>query len=409
MSQRLNDMSIATTGVRNPTELRVALFSGNYNYVRDGANRALNRLVAYLEGQAGAQVRVYSPTSDNPAFAPAGTLISVPSFALPGRSEYRLAMGLPSAIRKDIENFRPTMFHLSAPDWLGQRALQFARHLKLPVLTSLHTSFETYLEFYGLQIFRSAVERYLNNFYARSDVVLAPSPPIVARLRSQGLGNRARLWSRGVDAQAFNPDLRSLDWRRSNGINDDETAVLFFGRLVKEKGIAEFAEVMKRASQMKIAVKPIIVGDGPELANLRGHLPNAIYTGHLAGAELGRAVASADIFINPSKTETFGNVTLEAMASRLAILCADVPCSRSLITDGQTGMLCAPSNVESYLTALNRLVQQPSLQKSMATKAYIESKSHDWDTILAGVVDAYYSTVSRSSDLHAFHARLATA
>jgi phosphatidylinositol alpha 1,6-mannosyltransferase len=382
-------MTVATFGLTDPAELRIALFSGNYNYVRDGANRALNRLVNYLECQIGAKVRVYSPTTDTPAFAPSGTLISVPSVALPGRSDYRLALGLPNSIRRDIENFRPNMFHLSAPDWLGQRAMQFARSLKQPVATSLHTSFETYLEFYGLHFLKTRVERYLHNFYAGSDVVLAPSPPIVADLKLQGLGNRARLWSRGVDAQAFNPAFRSLDWRRASGIGDDDIAVLFFGRLVKEKGIVEFAEIMKLAALMNIPVKPLIVGDGPAASSIRSHLPNAIFAGHLAGAELGRAVASADIFINPSKTETFGNVTLEAMASRLAVICADVPCSRSLVANGETGLLCTPSNVESYVSALSELVAQPAQRALLAANAYEGSKSHVWDNVLASVVDSY--------------------
>lgn len=382
-------MTVATLGTIDPTELRIALFSGNYNYVRDGANRALNRLVSYLEGHVGAKVRIYSPTTDTPAFAPSGTLISVPSVALPGRSDYRLALGLPNAVQRDIERFRPNMFHLSAPDWLGQRAMQFARRLKQPVVTSLHTSFETYLEFYGLQMFRGCVERYLHHFYARSDVVLAPSPPIVAELKQQGMGNRARLWSRGVDPKAFNPRLRTLDWRRANDISDDDIAVLFFGRLVKEKGIAEFAEVMKLAERMNLRVKPLIVGDGPALASIRSLLPNAVFTGHLAGADLGRAVASADIFINPSKTETFGNVTLEAMASRLAVICADVPSSRSLIKAGEAGLLCATSDIEAYGAALKQLIERPDQRRGLAATAYEDSKAHDWDRVLASVVESY--------------------
>ena len=100
---------------------RVALFSGNYNYLRDGANQALNRLVGYLE-RDGVDVRVYSPTSPRPAFAPKGTLVSVPSVRIPGRGEYRLGLGLPAAVRRDVERFRPDIVHLSAPDWTGVAA-----------------------------------------------------------------------------------------------------------------------------------------------------------------------------------------------------------------------------------------------------------------------------------------------
>ena len=126
--------------------LIIALFSGNYNCVRDGANKALNKLVAFLISE-GAQVRVYSPTSARPAFQPAGDLVSVPSFPLPGRAEYRLAPRLPRSIKRDIERFAPTHFHLSAPDWLGTSAQAFAARLGVPVVASLHTRFEAYLEY----------------------------------------------------------------------------------------------------------------------------------------------------------------------------------------------------------------------------------------------------------------------
>src|SRR5215210_9352408 len=118
-----------------PDELRVALFSGNYNYVRDGANQALNRLVGHLLGQ-GAAVRVYSPTTSTPAFEATGDLVPVPSVPIPGRPEFRAALGLPKAIEQDVRAFAPNIIHLSAPDWLGTGALRLARSLGVPVVAS---------------------------------------------------------------------------------------------------------------------------------------------------------------------------------------------------------------------------------------------------------------------------------
>ena len=126
--------------------MRAALFSGNYNYLREGANQALNRLVRFLEEEEWHSVRVYSPVTDTPAFEPAGTLIPVPSVALPVRSEFRLALGLPRAIRDDIRRFSPDIVHLSTPDILGARALSFARRTGIPAVASQHTRFETYLD-----------------------------------------------------------------------------------------------------------------------------------------------------------------------------------------------------------------------------------------------------------------------
>jgi hypothetical protein len=140
----MNDFT-STRQLESAAGMRVALFSGNYNYTRDGANKALNKLVAHLLAQ-GADVRVFSPTSRHPAFEPAGELISVPSIALPGRSEFRVALGLPAAIKDEVRKFRPNIIHLSAPDFLGTAAQRLAREMNVPVVASLHTRFETYLE-----------------------------------------------------------------------------------------------------------------------------------------------------------------------------------------------------------------------------------------------------------------------
>src|SRR3712207_2834322 len=105
-------------GAVKPTDLRVALFSGNYNYVRDGANQALNRLVGYLLRQ-GVKVRVYSPTVENPAFEPTGELVSIPSFPIPGRAEYRMPLAIPGRVRRDLAEFNPNVVHVSSPDVVG--------------------------------------------------------------------------------------------------------------------------------------------------------------------------------------------------------------------------------------------------------------------------------------------------
>src|SRR5207253_2189403 len=125
-----------------PSDLRVALFSGNYNYVRDGANQALNRLVGYLLRQ-GVHVRVYSPTVEHPAFPATGDLVGVPSLAIPGRSEYRLPLALPRRVRCDLEQFNPNLVHVSSPDIVGHRAVTWARKRRTAVVASVHTRFDT--------------------------------------------------------------------------------------------------------------------------------------------------------------------------------------------------------------------------------------------------------------------------
>ncbi len=372
---------------------RVALFSGNYNYLRDGANQALNRLVAYLE-RRGTEVRVYSPTSATPAFEPAGMLVSVPSVRIPGRGEYRLGLGLSAALCRDVEAFRPDIVHVSAPDWSGVAAQRLARTMDVPVVASLHTRFETYAQFYGAGLIRPAMERHLDRFYRGSDTILVPTAPIADEFAGKGFADRTRLWGRGVDRDLFSPRHRNLAWRRSHGFKDDDVVVLFFGRLVREKGPALFADIVDRVAASGVAIRPLIVGDGPERSWLAKRLPHARMLGSLSGEALGRAVASADIFVNPSITEAFGNVTLEAMASGLPSVCVDIPSGRNLLRKG-TGMFYAPGDIDGAVAAIRRLAVFSDLRSTMARAARAASEDYSWDKASAMVMDAYRALLNR--------------
>lgn len=328
--------------------MRIALFSGNYNYLREGANQALNILVRYLEEKADCSVRVYSPVTATPAFDPEGTLVPVPSIPLPVRSEFRLALGLPRAIRDDIRGFRPNIVHVSTPDILGVRAQTFAKKLGIPVVASMHTRFETYLAYYGLGWAQPTLEAHLNRFYKRSDHVVAPTVALVDDLRALRGDDRVSVWGRGVDAERFHPDKRDMNWRRSLGIADDEIVILFLGRLVLEKGISTFAATVSELQRRKFPVRPLVVGAGPAAQAFEG-LAGTIFTGHLSGLTLATAIASADVMLSPSTTETFGNVILEAMACGLPIVSVDAQNTRSILTDGEDGIICAGADARAYI------------------------------------------------------------
>ena len=385
MHQATHHAQAAGASVRRKP--RVALFSGNYNCLPDGANQALNRLVGYLL-RHGFEVRVYSPVVAKPAFEPAGDLVGVRSVPFPGRGEYRVALGLPQATRRDLDAFAPDIVQVSAPDVLGRRAQAYARERGIPLVASLHTRFETYWDYYGLGFVRGIIERYLQRFYQRCDLVLAPNRPLARMLEDDGVDpTRIAIWSRGVDRTKFDPARRSLAWRRARGIADEELAVLFFGRLVREKGIADFAAAVARADLRN--VRAMVVGDGPARGEFERLLPGAVFVGHLSGEALGEAVASADALLNPSATEAFGNVNLEAMAAGLAVISADAPSSRELLADGRTGLLVPPGDVKGYAAALARLGNDRALCSRLGEAARAESARYDWDSALAKVAEAY--------------------
>ncbi len=367
---------------------RIALFSGNYNYVMDGPVRALNKLVAFLENE-GIEVLVFAPTAKKAAFEHSGTLISVPSIALPGRGEYRVAYGLPAKQKRQLEAFKPDLIHLSSPDLLGWAAVRWAKKHNVPAVASFHTRFDTYPRYYHMAWLEKYVTNYMRRFYHNCEQIYAPSECMVDVLRGQNMAKDIRIWSRGVDTTVFNPSKRDMEWRRSLGIEDNEVALAFVGRLVLEKGLDVFANTLDRLTKLGIKHKAIIVGEGPERDRFSSRLPKAVFTGYLKGEDLARAYASADIFFNASITETFGNVTLEAMACGIPSVCANATGSRSLVDCGETGFLVGPGNINEFTDQIARLVKNKALRQELAAAALKKGKKFSWHAILNQLLNQY--------------------
>jgi glycosyltransferase involved in cell wall biosynthesis len=381
-------MGRAMTLPSSTQDLRVALFSGNYNMVTDGANKALNRLVAYLLAQ-GAQVRVYSPTIPNPAFAPAGDLVSVPSLSIPRRREYRIAMGLPASVRRDLAAFAPNVVHVSSPDVTAHRAVSWARRRGIPVLGSVHTRFDTYPRYYNLAWVEPLLTALLRRFHRRCDALVAPSESFAQVLRDQRMNYDISLWSRGVDRTIFNPQRRDMSWRRALGIRDDEVVVGFLGRLVMEKGLDVFADTVDDLAARGIPHRVLVIGQGPAQGWFEARLPSAVFAGFQAGADLGRAVACMDVLFNPSITETFGNVTLEAMACGIPAVCAAATGSESLVDDHVNGRLIRPGAVHAFAEALKAYLVNPDLRAAHGAAGEARSLDFSWDRINQAVASTY--------------------
>jgi phosphatidylinositol alpha 1,6-mannosyltransferase len=370
------------------SDLRIALFSGNYNITVDGANKALNRLVEYLLRQ-GAQVRVYSPTVDKPEMEPVGDLVSLPSLPIPGRAEYRVASGLNRRIRRDLEAFKPNVVHVSAPDAGCHRAVTWARKRGLPVLASVHTRFETYFRYYNMAWFEPVAVALLRRLYRRCDALVAPSESFAQVLRDQRMNYDIDIWSRGVDREIFNPGLRSMEWRRSLGIGDDEVVIGFHSRLVMEKGLDVFSDTIDELRRIGVVHRTLIVGDGPARGWLEARLPDAVFAGFMGGKDLGMAVASMDVLFFPSTTETFGNVSLEAMACGLPVVAAAATGSQNLVDHGKSGRLIRPGAVHQFAEALRSYVGDPKLRKAHGKAGAKRAEAFSWDQINQVVADTY--------------------
>lgn len=381
-----------------PTDLRIALFSGNYNYVRDGANQALNRLVGYLLRQ-GVKVRVYAPTVKEPAFPPTGDLVSIPAFPIPGRAEYRLPIALPRSVRRDLAAFNPNVVHVASPDIVSHRAVTWARKHQVAAVASVHTRFETYLSYYHLQWLEPEVRAILRRFYHRCQVVLAPAESTAAILRAQRMNRDIDIWARGIDREQFNPERRDMAWRRGLGIADDEPVIAFLGRIVMEKGLDVFSEAIQALDARDVKYRVLVIGEGPARPWFEQQLPHAIFIGPQSGSDLARALASADLLLNPSITETFGNVTLEAMACALPVVAAVATGATNLVRHGVSGALVDADDIDAFADALEAYGRDPELRRQHGAAGLAVAETMDWDTINSAVIRSYRHAIIKRERL----------
>ncbi|MEM7632953.1 MAG: glycosyltransferase family 1 protein [Pseudomonadota bacterium] len=378
--------------------MRVVLTTGNYNYIKDGVSLTLNRLVGWLE-RNGVEVLVIAPVAEVPAMEHQGRLLPVPSFAIPTRKEYRIGRRLTAHLKDEIARFKPDLFHIAVPDITGHSALKLAERMRVPVVSSFHTRFDGYLQYYHLRLLEPWFRRKLRAFYARCEHLYVPSASMMDELAGQGIADNMRLWTRGVDHDRFNPAMRSKQWRRAHGIADNDVVIAYAGRLVAEKNMAVMARVFAGLKARGVAHRTVLLGDGPEAGWMQKALPDTVFAGFLHGEDLATGYASSDIFFFPSITETFGNVTLEAMASGLPSVTADATGSRSLVREGETGFLVPVDREDQMIERLMQLLADGQMRRNFGARAReIAICEHEWDGIFARLLSDYEDAVAGYSD-----------
>lgn len=371
-------------------ELRVAIFTGNYNYTKDGASLTLNRLVKYLEAQ-NIPVLVFAPTVKEPEIDHYGRLVSIPSIRMPvsGRGEYRVPIGLSSEAKRELEAFDPTLVHISTPDPGGYKALRWAQKKHIQVVSSYHTHFTSYLKYYGLTAVEKLGWKYLSWFYNSTTHVYVPSMSMIEELENHGFDTNMKIWARGVNTELFSPEKRDEQWRKEMGFKEDDIVVTFVSRLVWEKELETYRYSVQEVAAQNPKVKAMIVGDGPARGELEEMMPEAHFTGFLEDENLARAYASSDVFLFPSHTETFGNVTLEAMSSGLPCLVANATGSKSLVEHGVNGGLAMPQDKEDFTRKLTTIVSDNNLRMRMAAASREKALQYEWEEINGKLVDHY--------------------
>jgi glycosyltransferase involved in cell wall biosynthesis len=294
-----------------------------------------------------------------------------------------LKMGLPSK-RELIRLWsfdRPDIVHIATEGPLGWSALQAAKKLRLPVSTDFRTNFHAYSTHYKIGWLSSAILAYLKKFHNSASLTLVPTRQLQNELSGYGFIN-LKIIPRGIDTHQFNPRKRNLELRKSWGANEATKVLIYVGRLAAEKNLSTIFDAYHSAKRIEPNTKLVLVGDGPLRHELMAEHPEVIFSGFQKGRELAEHYASGDIFLFASQTETFGNVTLEAMASGLAVVAYPLAAAAELIQSGHNGMLAMDQGGLYFEMAVQALINQPMLVEKIKLNAANVGENYSWESIL---------------------------
>ena len=221
-----------------------------------------------------------------------------------------------------------------------------------------------------------------------------PTPSMASYLEEHKIDSELLIWARGIEMSRFNPEKRSEEWRKQKGFKEEDVVITFVSRLVWEKNLNIYVDVLKKLMAKHKNIKALVVGDGPAGDEVKKMLPEGVYTGFLKGEELSVSYASSDVFFFPSDTETFGNVTLEAMASGLPCVVADAVGSKSLVNHEKNGFLAPVTDSDSFYNYIESLAMDSELRKKMAETSIEKAKEYSWENINGNLLGYYKQVLS---------------
>ena len=305
-----------------------------------------------------------------------------------------LKLGLPSkkTLVKTWTLRRPDVVHIATEGPLGWSALQAAKVLKLPVTSDFRTNFQSYSKHYGVGWLRKPIVAYLRKFHNATACTMVPTRELMRNLSENGFAN-LKVVSRGVDTKLFNISKRDTSLRSSWGATDNTKVLISVGRMAPEKNLDQVLKTYEALKFTGLAFKLVMVGDGPLKEQFQKRYPEIIFPGMLSHSNLAAYYASSDLFIFPSQTETFGNVTLEALASGIPVLAFDCAAARDWVQTGINGWLVAENNPEGFAAQAVTIFNSKDLLDQI-TKSTRQQVVHlDWDQIAEQVESVFWDAI----------------
>jgi len=393
---RLNTPEISSTTKLNAS-VKLAIVTETYPPEINGVASTIARFINGL-AKLGHDITLIRPrqgSKDIPKTESNFKEILTFGVPIPGYSSLRMGLPQKNMLLKKWSSDRPSLVHIVTEGPLGWSALEAAKKLNIPVCSDFRTNFDAYSTHYGLSFLKSPIQRYLRYFHNNSNFTMVPTQDLKNQLLSNGF-ERLRVIARGIDTELFNPTKRCHELREQWGIRDDQRVVIYVGRFASEKNLQVTVDTFKAMLQVDPNLKMVWVGDGPEKGALKLSCPNSIFVGMQTGEALARHYASGDIFLFSSLSETFGNVTLEAMASGLAVLAYDYAAARQYIDHGVNGFVATPHDAKSFIArGLELLSDDLEIQK-LRTHARQTTLDISWENVTKKLEDNYHDLLLNS-------------
>lgn len=363
--------------------MKIAMVTETYPPEVNGVARTIGLMAEGLHAR-GHTVQLIRPRQnghDFPSDMPGFNTVLRPGIPIPRYTQLR--MGAPSrrALERRWVDVRPDLIHIATEGPLGWSALSAAHRLGIPAASDFHTNFHAYSRHYGAAWLARGVAAYLRKFHNRAACTMVPTREMAEDLKTLGF-ERLRIVGRGVDPQIFSPASRSKELRASWGASDETLVALCVSRFAPEKNFPLVMDAYEAMRRVRPDARLVLVGDGPLAAELESRKVGYVIAGRKVNGELSRHYASADVFLFPSMTETFGNVTLEAMASGLGIVTYDYAAAREVLRHRVSALLAPFGDAQAFIAQAVTLAREPALARTLGRAARTAAETLTWDRVV---------------------------
>jgi glycosyltransferase involved in cell wall biosynthesis len=362
--------------------LRIAVVTETYPPEINGVAITIHRMVEGLR-ERDHEIQLIRPRQsrhESAAVEPRFEEVLKQGVAIPHYANLKMGLPAKQALVRLWSLNRPDIVHIVTEGPLGWSALAAALKLRIPCCSDFHTNFHNYSKHYGIGWLRKPISSYLRRFHNKAHCTLVPTSSLRDDLESHGYLN-LHVVARGVDTRLFTPQRRSIKLREQWGVTAEQPVALYVGRLAPEKNLQAVINAYTAMRAAAPGVRLVLVGDGPERAALQARHPDIIFAGMQVGEALAAHYASGDIFLFPSLTETFGNVTVEALASGLAVVAYDYAAAAEFIKNGDNGLLAAFDNTRAFINLAVAAACNQTRARTLGQRARTSAEILDWETV----------------------------